>query len=316
MAAVNHIRYLTHHVIDKQKWDACIAAAPNGLIYGYSFFLDTMATGWHALILNDYEAVMPLPRRRKAGFSYLFQPPMTPMLGLFGNNITAELVALFLQSIPRSFRLWDISLNHFNPLPPALPFPVFTRNNFILSLHATYDSIQAQYHSNIKRNTGKAVKMGCIVEKDLPVDTVIAISRKQFPAFTKVESGLFEKIKSICLHYAPNVKTYCVCNKEGVMLASSAFLFSGGKAYYWLVGNTSEGREYGASSLLIDTFIRDHAHQPLILDFEGSDDKGIAAFYKKFGALPETFTTIYNNRLPFPISLLKPLPAHYRNLAL
>jgi len=314
MDAAYHIRYLTHRDIDKRRWDACIETAPNGLVYGQSFYLDTMAGEWHALILNDYEAVMPLPRRRKAGFSYLFQPPMTPILGIFGRNITTERVTHFLQAIPVSFRLWDISLNHFNPVSLHLDLPVFIRNNFILSLHKPYDQVQAQYHPNIKRNAAKALKKECIVRKDCSIDDVIAICQKQFPAFTRVDRGLFKKLKNIYSHYAGQGKIYCVLNREGNILAACAFLFSGSRVYYWLVGNTPGSREYGASSLLLDTFIRDHAHQPLILDFEGSDDKGVAAFYKKFGAMAEPFSTIYNNRLPFPFNLLKPLPPHYRDL--
>jgi hypothetical protein len=54
------IQYLSHKNIDKIKWDAVIASSSNRLIYGYSFYLDHMAKQWDALILNDYEAVMPL----------------------------------------------------------------------------------------------------------------------------------------------------------------------------------------------------------------------------------------------------------------
>jgi hypothetical protein len=311
----HHIQYLTHAAINKRRWDDCIAAASNGLPYAHSFYLDTMAAGWHALVLNDYEAVMPLPWRKKAGFAYLFQPSMTPILGVFGNNITDDLVTLFLNTIPSSFKLWDISLNHFNPLPPSLPYPVFKRSNFILPLQRPYEQIQAQYHDNIKRNLGKAIKKGCTVKKGIPIDEVISISQKQFPAFTRVEPGLFENLKTLYLHYITQAKTYCVMSAEGKTLSACAFLFSAGRAWYWLVGNEPEGRDYGASSFLLDAFIHDHANQPLTLDFEGSDDEGVAGFYKKFGASAEPFTTIYYNRLPFPFNLFKPLPAHYRHLA-
>jgi len=315
MSTAHPIQYLTHTAIDKRRWDACIATAANGLIYGHSFYLDTMAANWHALVLNDYEAVMPLPWRKKAGFNYLFQPSMTPILGIFGNDITAGLVQLFLNAIPSTFKLWDISLNHFNPLPPSLPYPVFKRGNFILSLQHPYEHIQAQYHANIKRNMGKAVKKGCIVKKDIPIDEVIRICQKQFPAFTRVEAGLFEKLKVIYCHYIRQAKTYSVTDAEGRTLCACAFLFSGNRAWYWLVGNEPEGRDYGASSLLLDAFIREQANRPLVLDFEGSDDQGVAGFYKKFGAVPEMFTTIYYNRLPFPVNLFKRVPPHYRNLA-
>src|SRR6266550_2768979 len=74
MHAGNHIHYLQRQDIDLIKWNACITAAPNGLIYARSFYLDAMtAEQWDGLVMGDYEAVMPLPWRRKFGFYYLYQ---------------------------------------------------------------------------------------------------------------------------------------------------------------------------------------------------------------------------------------------------
>ena len=53
MNAAGNIQYLSHEQIDKAKWDQCIDNASNGLIYAYSFYLDTMADNWDALVLND-----------------------------------------------------------------------------------------------------------------------------------------------------------------------------------------------------------------------------------------------------------------------
>src|SRR3954469_25030716 len=108
------LQYLPYHQIDKNKWDACIDRASNGLIYGYSVYLDTMARHWDAIILDDYLVVMPLTWNKKYGICYLHQPFFTASLGLFGNNITAEMVADFLMAIPRKFKYWDIYLNYGN----------------------------------------------------------------------------------------------------------------------------------------------------------------------------------------------------------
>ena len=106
------ITYLTYKQVDKKKWDACIDNASNGLIYGYSFYLDSMAKNWDALVLNDYEAVLPLTWNKKYAIYYLYQPPFTACLGIFGNKLNAETVAAFLKAIPSKFSYWDI---YFNP---------------------------------------------------------------------------------------------------------------------------------------------------------------------------------------------------------
>ena len=94
------ISYLTQANIDKSKWDRCIDTAENGLIYAYSFYLDAMSENWDALIVNDYEMVMPLTWKKKYTIYYLYQPVFTASLGIFGNNISAEMVKSFLEKIP------------------------------------------------------------------------------------------------------------------------------------------------------------------------------------------------------------------------
>ncbi len=306
-----NISYIPQLHIDKTKWDDCINRSPNGLIYARSYYLDITAPGWDALVLNDYEAVMPLPIRKKWIFSYLFEPPMTPILGVFGHQLSAALVSAFLQSIPAFIKFWDYSINHFNPLTIG-HYPAYTRSNFILPLSDAYENIEQHYHENTRRNIRKAIKMGCVVKKDITIDDVISICRKEFPKFTKVAPGLFDQIKNIFLHTGHQSVLYGIKNSEEELLASAAFLFCNKRVYYWLVGNNPESRQFNASSLLLDAFIRDHQHQPLLLDFEGSDQPGIADFYKKFGGQPEPFTTIYYNKLPIPFRWYKKPPAHYQ----
>src|SRR5687768_17286505 len=98
------IQYLEQKEIDKQKWDRCIDNAADGLIYGYSFYLDSMADDWCGLVLNDYEAVMPLPFRKKFGMRYVYQPAFIAQLGVFGGNGNKDTYDAFLNAIPASFR--------------------------------------------------------------------------------------------------------------------------------------------------------------------------------------------------------------------
>src|SRR5437868_14283744 len=102
------------------------------MIYAYSFYLDTMAGYWDALILNDYEAVMPLTWKKKYGISYLYQPPFVAMSGIFGNNLTADDVKAFIHAIPQKFRLIEISLNHANTIADK---KTVRQNNYVLNLN-------------------------------------------------------------------------------------------------------------------------------------------------------------------------------------
>ena len=139
------INYLTYQQIDKTKWDACISHADNGLIYAYSFYLDAMAKNWDALVLNDYEVVMPLTWNKKYGVHYLYQPAFTACLGIFahralrGRSIDADTVSAFLQAVPSKFKYWDI---YFNPgnFFKLHDFNLYERKNYVLNLNNSYEN--------------------------------------------------------------------------------------------------------------------------------------------------------------------------------
>jgi hypothetical protein len=90
MSLDSSIKYLRQNQIDKKKWDECIKKSENGLIYAYSSYLDAMADNWDAIIVNDYEVVMPLPWRRKYFIKYLYQPPFIQQLGVFYRGTLPE----------------------------------------------------------------------------------------------------------------------------------------------------------------------------------------------------------------------------------
>lgn len=300
------IKYLSQNEIDKKKWDACIDNAPNGLIYAYSFYLDCMAKHWDALVLGDYETVMPLTWNKKYGFYYLYQPAFTASLGIFGKNINEQTAQNFLDAIPEKFRLIEISLNagnHFHvPLKSTYP-----RVNYILELNKDYKSLYNSYRDNHKRNISKAIQLGCNISKDISVDEVIRLNEEQLRHIggTKPEDyinfkKLFELLKS-----RKQSEVYAIVDPKNKVMASAVFFFSHNRAYYILVGNHPDGKTIGASHALIDAFIKDHSGQNIILDFEGSDIRNLAFFYSGFGAREEIYPALKINRLPWYIRLLK-----------
>src|SRR5438034_5325746 len=178
MPPTYNIEYIPEKKIDKEKWDRCITNSENGLIYGYSFYLDHMAKHWDGLVLDDYKAVMPLTWNRKYCIEYLYQPFVCAQLGLFGNNLTDDLLENFLKSIPAKFKYWDIYLNHQNVFELD-KFKIYQRANFVLDLGQSYESIFKNYRENIRRNIKKADQLNCYVEKNIPVDKVIGLAREQ-----------------------------------------------------------------------------------------------------------------------------------------
>lgn len=299
MAVPLHIRYLEQKGIDRARWDECIDRSSNGLVYAYSFYLDALADHWDALVLNDYEAVMPLPWRKKYGIHYLYQPLFAAQLGLFGNDLSPQLMNDFFSAVPKKFRYWDLSLNHRNVF--ALDnYPMQLRSNYVLNLEKDHSSLYSSYRENIRRNIKKALSYGCTARTGVPVEDIIDLTIR-FSADRSVDTASLQRFAGLyeTMNRKGLSKTYGVFSKEGALLSSCVFFFSHNRAYYILVGNHPNGRTLGASHLLIDAFIRDHASQSLLLDFEGSDLRNLAFFYSSFGASEEKYASIKLNRLPW-----------------
>lgn len=297
------IKYLTYQHINKTKWDDCIDDSENGLIYAYSFYLDSMAKNWDALVLGDYAAVMPLTWNKKYNIHYLYQPAFTACLGVFGKKLTAETVSGFLQAIPSKFKYWDI---YFNPgnLFKIPGFDLYQRMNYVLSLNSDYEKLYTAYRENIQRNIKKSRQFQLSINKNIPVADVIKLAKEQSNKVADDDFKRFENLFQL-LYSKQKSTTYGVYTKEGQLIASAVFFFSHSRAYYIMVGNHPNGKTLGASHTLIDAFIKDHAGENIVLDFEGSDIPSLAFFYSSFGAIAEKYSAVKLNKLPAPLKWLK-----------
>lgn len=297
---------MPHDKIDKAKWDHCIDTASNGLIYAYSFYLDTMSKNWDALILDNYSFVMPLTWNKKFGVYYLYQPFFAASLGIFGDNISAEIMKAFLDNIPGKFKYWDFYLNRENVFSVA-GYEIYERRNYFLNLQKNHENLQAAYSKSHLRNIKRAIDLGNVVQKNIPIDNVINLAREQSRGFSPVTDKDYENFSSLFSNLAQknNAVTYGVWSSQDQLVASCAYFFSHNRAYYILVGNHPNGRTSGASHLMVDCFIKEHAGENLVLDFEGSDIKNLAWFYGSFGAKEEKYAGIKMNRLPPLLKLFK-----------
>ncbi|MBS1914840.1 MAG: GNAT family N-acetyltransferase [Bacteroidetes bacterium] len=300
------IRYIEHSNINRTKWDACIEKSFNGLIYAYSFYLDAMAKHWDALVLDDYEIIMPLTWNKKYRIHYLYQPAFTASLGIFGNDLSEEIMSAFVKAIPDKFKLIEIAFNYKNVFHRT-ENGMTMRNNFILPLNKPYPELYASYKENIKRNIKKAQQLGCVIKKDIAVADIIDLSRPSMQRLTNVKESdyvNFEKLFHL-LNQKKMAVTYGVYSSKNQLIASCVYFFSHQRAYYILVGNHPDGKTVGASHFLIDSFIKDHAEKKLTLDFEGSDIRNLAFFYSSFGAELETYPFLKINNLPVWMKWMK-----------
>jgi len=279
--------------------------ALNSLLYARSFYLDAMAAGqWHALVLGDYQAVMPLPWRRKGGIRYLYQPVFTQQTGIFSAQpVTPELVDTFLHRLSTRFRFAEIFLNYGNAHPSLA-----RRNNFILSLDASYEQLSGGYKKDLIRNLRATTPSKLQYVKDFDYQIALRNFRQEYASrLPAIKEEDYRHFAALCrlLQQRDQLLVRAVFDEAGQPLSTAVFLKD--KARFYLIHSTTPpaGRAMQANHFLLDRFIREWAGSPTILDFEGSDQPGIAHFYENFGGVNQPYFFHRHNRLPWPLRLLK-----------
>lgn len=280
------IRHLTHNDIDKKRWDECIAKSFNGNVYAWSWYLDIVHPKWEALVENDYERVMPLTGKRKLGVSYLFQPFFVQQLGVFSqSHLSQDDVERFIDAIPKRYELVEIRLNSYNKVNYDLD--CFRRHrNVELDLISDYQSIYNNYSKNTKRNLAKAESHGLSLIGNVDPEIVIKLFRenrgKEIHHWKDKEYA-----RLLDLIYAAIHKKHCfVCGVKDIdnqTVAAAVFMYSHDKITFLFSGCDDSNKEKHGLTLLLDSVIKHFSETQNTFDFEGSDNEGLARFYKGFG---------------------------------
>lgn len=308
------VQYLNHTEIDRKKWDECISGSRNCRAYALSWYLDTVCKNWEALVEGDYMAVMPLTARKKYGINYLFQPYFAQQLGIFSpGKISASEVENFLKAIPEKFRLIEICINTENSTEITLPsafagFSLKKNSNYELELNKDYQSVYKLYSENTKRNIKKAVQNGIsISSENVNVKAIVDLFRKNKGAeFPQLKNDYYELIESLVKTGLKKnvVKCLGAFGPEKNLCAGAIFLIYQERAIF-LFSASGEAKNNGAMFLLIDRFISEYSETIHILDFEGSNNPGLARFYKSFASKEYVYLQLKKNNLPKYIKWLK-----------
>ena len=283
------IRYITRDTLDLEKYDMCIANALNARVYAYSWYLDIVADKkWDVLVLDDYVAVMPLPKRRKYFINYVYQPPWSQQLGVFSlNEINNNLVEKFINAIPKKFKLVAIFLNAQNSFKDE---NIKERTNYILSLNKSYNTLFKNYKKGRKSSVKQAVKLNSNIIEDYNYSKIIELFKvtKGGEIEEKIDYSSLSKL----IEYGLSLNclySIGVTNTNNDLIGGALFLKNNNRITYLFSSINKEGREKQVMSLVLDFIIQKFSNKDYVLDFEGSMMNKIALFFRSFGAEKEIY---------------------------
>lgn len=260
-------------------------SSPYADVYALSSFLDVVCPDWSGLVLGDYEAIMPLPVKKRFFLTYLVQPIFSQQYRIYSQrNVSIQEVDLFRKEILK-FRFVRICLSL------SLFDSAIQRHNFSLDLSKLYEDLAQGYSENTKRNIHKAERSGkhC---RQVAVDEALDMF---FAADTKRMYVPYEKqIRTLVTRCQS--EAFAVSDDERPC-AVAIFLKTQNRLYYLFPASTDEGKRISAMFLLIDTVIRNYAGTQFTLDFEGSEIEGVRRFYEGFGAVGTPYYFFKKNLL-------------------
>lgn len=277
------IHYVKRKELHVEKYDDCIASSIQSRIYAFSWYLDIVADHWDVLVLNDYEAVMPLPWRKKYFLKYITQPFFCQQLGIFSTeSISVDLQEKMIQHIPKKFMKVTLNFNSENFLTSNMT----VKTNYLLGIHNTFEENFKKFNNNRKRDFKKAGESLLTFEENIEINEFLDFYLLNDPFYSKYPS--MKIVLQNILNLNPSViQCFGVKSKE-ILIACVLILNDGTRMTYLAPVSNDLGKEKGAPTFLIAEIIREY-NNTYMLDFEGSMIDGVARFYGSFGAKEERY---------------------------
>jgi hypothetical protein len=279
------IAYLKRNQIDVEKYDACIENSLQSRIYAFSWYLDIVADNWDVLVLNDYEAVMPLPWKQKYFIKYITQPYFCQQLGIFSKRKVSTIdVQNFVSKIPRKFLKVVLNFNSANLFESRK----VKKHNYILPLSESYSNLFKIFNKGRKH----AVKSGHKNELRIDissVDQLLKIKKENY-SYAKTGKVDFSLLINIANYILENNKGFVLgVFKNDVILGGGIILNDNKRITYLFSSFNDDGKKLQAPTFLVNQLVKTHSESGLFLDFEGSMIPSIASFYRSFGAVKEEY---------------------------
>jgi hypothetical protein len=326
MAAANSfspmtIRYLDRADLDSARWDDCISASTQRMIYAFSWYLDALTTGvgaphWGGIVAENqgqYVAVMPLVYKKKYGIRYVYQPDYCQQLGIFspGETDLKFVFPAFFEQLTRHFK-WVVSYRFNEKNDIELQFPtdlsLIKRYNHVLPLEKPYEEICQNYATDRKINLNRARNVGWIVEEKPDIRPLIQLHRthneEKAVGGIKLDLTIYDRFANAVDQLKNRgLARIWLARKEGEKSAEAGGLFvlDRDRIVYLFNGASQTGRKQQARLWMINRLIEEFAGQPVLFDFESPaiGAESVKAYYQSFGAESRSYTEISYNHLPW-----------------
>lgn len=290
------IRWINKQDMDLEKYNACIENSEQSLLYAYSWYLDIVCTDWMVMVYKDYEAVMPIPFRKKYVLKYVYPPFWMLQLGIF-NQSKKEVERLFINELLGKFRFVELRLNSRNKMVSSNY--IETKYFQELNLSSDHEKILSDYQSDRKKDLRKADKFELKTKWDDSPEVLIQLFKnnvgRRTPEIKDNDYQNLLKLIQTCIEKSSGqiLSVY----KEEALVASAFFLKHKDTVTILCSSTDFENRNNGANTFLIDQAIQKYSQSFSVFNFGGSSMTSVAQYFKSFGTSTVRYPMIFKRKV-------------------
>ena len=269
----------------RRQLEQQVASNPDIDFFNQVWVQDILHPNWCYLLDEQANICMRIPCSKKWGIAAYLQPLFIRSLHLFSEALTIELIQLLQRKM-----LLHLNINQpFNNPKKAGSFQKLTWNDGIAELRKGYSE-------NIRRNLKKS--------QALALQT---ISYQNFHSFFVAQKGehlgnltpkAWHRLEKLVEAAQTKDAVFCVgAYSNGQLLAAALFFKWQGQLYFMKGTLNDAGKKVSALIFLMDAVLEKYAETHKAIDFIGSNQESIAAFYRKFGA-KDYYYSVVKGRIP------------------
>ena len=270
----------------KRQFEQQVASASELDFFNQVWVQDILHEQWCYLIDHQSTILLRLPYKNKWGLRAYLQPLFIRSLHVFSAAQSNEIVRV-------------LRLKLFLHVNLTLPTSTHLHTGIFQKLTWTdgIDEIRSGYSDNVKRSLKKAstLQLKTITYPDF--QSFFVAQKGENLGNLKKESWL--RMAQLFAKARAMDAAFCVGAFDQEKLVAAALFFKWKDQLYLMKGTLNEqGKKNGALVFLIDAVLQTNADTLKALDFIGSNQESIAAFYRKFGAKDYNYG-IVKGRFPF-----------------
>jgi Acetyltransferase (GNAT) domain len=283
-----------------QQWDALVSISPHGTVFHYSWWLE--ATGGEFKILGCWDkggnlvGGIPLPFKRRAGFTLYYSPPLTPYLGpifdlTVANNPIERLSVMRCcgERLARAIEGFDSLSYMAGAAAPDLQgflwagFRADLTYTFRIGAGTTVDNAFQQIARTHRQKLKKHTQY--IVESGDDVNALALLSNQTFERQGMARPFTESYLRSLWREVSKRGRGVVYTARDlGGQPAAALFVVNDNRTSYQIVsGVDMSSRNSPAGALLTWRAISDALNAGRIFDFEGSRIRGVEEYYRRWG---------------------------------